>query len=150
MSDDNVQSTREAVLAVRSDVEALGGVVDRLEALFVEGFEEHTLHSYSGEERRRINNILASLDAIAGDLSEPAAEIASRIGQVFPLEPIEPGYRGEVARRWRYRDGAGEIGIISSVSQPFCTDGSRARLSAEGRLYTCRSEERRVGKECRL
>lgn len=71
MSDDNVQSTREAVLAVRSDVEALGGVVDRLEALFVEGFEEHTLHSYSGEERRRINNILASLDAIAGDLSEP-------------------------------------------------------------------------------
>ncbi len=67
----------------------------------------------------------------------PAAEIASRIGGVFPLEPIEPGYRGEVARRWRYRDGAGEIGIISSVSQPFCADCSRARLSAEGRLYTC-------------
>jgi len=56
---------------------------------------------------------------------------------VFPLEPIEPAYRGEVARRWRYRDGAGEIGLIASVTQPFCGDCTRARISAEGRLYTC-------------
>ena len=55
----------------------------------------------------------------------------------FPLEPVEPKYRGEVARRWRYRDGAGEIGLIASVTQPFCGDCTRARLSAEGRLYTC-------------
>ena len=51
--------------------------------------------------------------------------------------PAEPNYRGEVARRWRYRDGSGEIGVIASVTQPFCGDCTRARLSAEGRLYTC-------------
>ena len=67
----------------------------------------------------------------------PAAEIVSSIDAVFPLEAIEPSYRGEVARRWRYRDGAGEIGVIASVTQPFCGDCTRARISAEGRLYTC-------------
>ena len=67
----------------------------------------------------------------------PASEIVSAIDAVFPLEPIEPAYRGEVARRWRYRDGAGEIGVIASVTQPFCGDCTRARISAEGRLYTC-------------
>jgi cyclic pyranopterin phosphate synthase len=67
----------------------------------------------------------------------PAAEILSTIDAEFPLEPAEPNYRGEVARRWRYRDGAGEIGIISSVTQPFCGSCTRARLSAEGRLFTC-------------
>jgi len=67
----------------------------------------------------------------------PATEIVERIGTVFPLEPIDPAYRGEVARRFRYRDGAGEIGVIASVTQPFCGDCTRARLSAEGRLYTC-------------
>jgi cyclic pyranopterin phosphate synthase len=67
----------------------------------------------------------------------PAAEIVARLEAAFPLEPLEPGYRGEVARRWRYRDGAGEVGVISSVSQPFCGDCTRARLSAEGQLYTC-------------
>jgi GTP 3',8-cyclase len=67
----------------------------------------------------------------------PAAEVVARIQEEFPLEPLEPGYRGEVARRWRYRDGAGELGVITSVSQPFCGDCTRARLSAEGRLYTC-------------
>lgn len=67
----------------------------------------------------------------------PAAEIVERIAAVFPLEPVAPGYRGEVARRWRYLDGAGEIGVISSVSQPFCGDCTRARLSAEGQVYTC-------------
>jgi cyclic pyranopterin phosphate synthase len=67
----------------------------------------------------------------------PAAEIVETIDEEFPLEPLEPNYRGEVARRWRYRDGAGEIGVIASVTQPFCGDCTRARLSAEGRLYTC-------------
>ena len=67
----------------------------------------------------------------------PAAEIVAAVDAAFPLEPIEPAYRGEVARRWRYRDGAGEIGVISSVTQPFCGDCTRARISAEGRLYTC-------------
>jgi cyclic pyranopterin phosphate synthase len=67
----------------------------------------------------------------------PAAEIVRRIGERFPLEPVEPTYRGEVARRWRYRDGQGEIGLIASVTQAFCRDCTRARLSAEGQLFTC-------------
>ena len=67
----------------------------------------------------------------------PAAEIVRTIDAVWPLEPVEPAYRGEVANRWRYRDGAGEIGVIASVTQPFCGTCTRARLSAEGKLYTC-------------
>ena len=67
----------------------------------------------------------------------PATEIVNRIDAELPLVPMDANYPGEVARRWRYRDGGGEIGIISSVSQPFCGDCSRARLSADGQLYTC-------------
>jgi len=67
----------------------------------------------------------------------PAAEIVAAIDAELPVEPAEPNYRGEVAKRWRYRDGGGEIGVIASVTQPFCGDCTRARLSAEGRLYTC-------------
>ena len=66
-----------------------------------------------------------------------AAEILRRIQAEFPLQPVERNYREEVAQRWRYRSGQGEIGIIASVSQPFCGDCSRARLSPEGKLYTC-------------
>jgi cyclic pyranopterin phosphate synthase len=67
----------------------------------------------------------------------PAAELVAAIDAELPLEPVEPGYRGEVAKRWRYRDGEGEVGMIASVTQPFCGDCTRARISAEGRLYTC-------------
>jgi cyclic pyranopterin phosphate synthase len=67
----------------------------------------------------------------------PAGEIIARINAEMPLEPIDPNYRGEVARRYRYADGSGEIGVIASVTQPFCGDCTRARLSADGRLYTC-------------
>ena len=67
----------------------------------------------------------------------PASEIIDIIGAEMSLEPIEPNYPGEVANRWRYQDGGGEIGVIASVSQPFCGDCTRARLSAEGFLYTC-------------
>jgi len=67
----------------------------------------------------------------------PAAEIRSLIHAEFPIEEAEANYRGEVAKRWRYKDGKGEIGIIASVTQPFCGDCSRSRLSAEGKLYTC-------------
>ena len=67
----------------------------------------------------------------------PAAEIVARIGAELPLVAVDPNYRGEVAQRWRYADGSGEIGIISSVSRPFCGACSRARLSSEGSLYTC-------------
>jgi cyclic pyranopterin phosphate synthase len=67
----------------------------------------------------------------------PASEIVATIDAELPVEPVEPAYRGEVARRWRYRDGSGEIGVIASVTQPFCGDCTRARISAEGKLYTC-------------
>ena len=67
----------------------------------------------------------------------PAKEIVALLDQAFGVEPAEPAYRGEVARRYRYRDGRGEVGVIASVTQPFCGDCTRARLSAEGRLFTC-------------
>ena len=66
----------------------------------------------------------------------PASELVEAIDAEMPLEPVEPAYPGEVATRWRYRDG-GEVGVISSVTQPFCGSCTRARLSAEGRLFTC-------------
>lgn len=67
----------------------------------------------------------------------PAAEIVNLVSQELELEPASPNYRGEVAKRWRYKDGGGEIGVIASVTQPFCASCSRARLSADGSLYTC-------------
>src|SRR5580700_3447215 len=67
----------------------------------------------------------------------PSRELAARIGERWPMHPISENYRGEVAKRWRFDDGAGEIGFISSVSQPFCGTCSRARLSSEGKFYTC-------------
>ncbi len=67
----------------------------------------------------------------------PADEILERIDAVMPLEPLPPNYGGEVALRYRYRDGEGEIGVIASVTKPFCGDCTRARLSADGVLYTC-------------
>jgi cyclic pyranopterin phosphate synthase len=67
----------------------------------------------------------------------PSAEVVARIAAELPLVPADPNYRGEVAERWRYADGGGEIGMISSVTQAFCADCTRARLSTEGKLYLC-------------
>ena len=67
----------------------------------------------------------------------PADEIVARIDAEMPLEPMESGYMGEVALRYRYRDGGGEIGVIASVTKPFCGDCTRLRLSPEGKIYTC-------------
>jgi GTP 3',8-cyclase len=66
-----------------------------------------------------------------------ARQIAEQIAAHWPIEPLRPNYFGEVAGRWRYADGAGEIGIVSSVTQPFCGSCTRARLSADGKLYLC-------------
>jgi GTP 3',8-cyclase len=71
------------------------------------------------------------------DMVVPSRELADRINARWPIRPLSENYRGEVAKRWRFADGAGEIGFISSVSQPFCGDCSRARLSSEGKFYTC-------------
>jgi cyclic pyranopterin phosphate synthase len=67
----------------------------------------------------------------------PSAELIERINAVTPIEPLDANYPGEVAERWRYLDGTGEIGFISSVTQPFCSGCTRARLSAEGKFVTC-------------
>jgi len=71
------------------------------------------------------------------DLVVPSRELVARIAERYPLEPLERNYRGEVAERYRFADGQGEVGFISSVTQPFCGDCSRARLSSDGALYTC-------------
>jgi GTP 3',8-cyclase len=67
----------------------------------------------------------------------PAAEIVEAINAMWPLQPVDPSYVGEVATRYRYLDGAGEVGMITSITQPFCGTCTRARLSAKGELYTC-------------
>jgi GTP 3',8-cyclase len=67
----------------------------------------------------------------------PAREIVGLLDEAFGVEPVDAGYRGEVAKRWRYRDGVGEVGVIASVTQPFCGDCTRIQLSAEGKLFTC-------------
>lgn len=67
----------------------------------------------------------------------PSREVIDRIHAVFPLESSQPNYTGEVAERWRYVDGDGEVGVISSVTQAFCSTCTRIRLSTEGKLYTC-------------
>ena len=71
------------------------------------------------------------------ELVMSSAELARRIHERWPIEPVDRNYVGEVAERYRYLDGQGEIGFISSVTQPFCGDCSRARLSSDGTLYTC-------------
>jgi cyclic pyranopterin phosphate synthase len=76
-------------------------------------------------------------NAWSQDLVVPSKELAARIAERWPLEPLERDYRGEVAQRYRFTDGQGEVGFISSVTQPFCGDCSRARLSSDGVIYTC-------------
>jgi GTP 3',8-cyclase len=71
------------------------------------------------------------------ELVVPSAELAARIHERWPMQPISQNYQGEVAQRWRFDDGGGEVGFISSVTQPFCGACSRARLSSEGKFYTC-------------
>jgi GTP 3',8-cyclase len=71
------------------------------------------------------------------ELVVPSQELAERIGRRWPLVGLEPDYRGEVAQRYAFADGKGEVGFISSVSQPFCGDCSRVRLSSDGVVYTC-------------
>jgi cyclic pyranopterin phosphate synthase len=67
----------------------------------------------------------------------PSREVVRRISETFPLEPVGADYPGEVAERWRYVDGRGEIGVIASVTQAFCSGCTRMRLSTEGKLYSC-------------
>jgi len=108
------------------------------------GVNDHTLVDLAAffRERGHIVRFIEFMDVgtLNGwDLTQvvTAAEIAERIDSRFPIEPIAPNYAGEVASRYRYRDGGGEIGIIPSVSKPFCSGCTRARLTIEGKLVTC-------------
>jgi cyclic pyranopterin phosphate synthase len=132
------------VLAGIDAAEAAGLTPIKLNCVVQRGVNDHTIVDLARHFRGtgHIVRFIEFMDVgtLNGwDLSQvvTAAEIAERIGAEFPIVPTGPNYRGEVARRWRYADGAGEIGIIASVSQPFCGDCSRARLSTEGRLVTC-------------
>ena len=87
------------------------------------------------EQGLHITHILET--HVHADYVSGSAELKARIERRWPLRALDPNYRGEVAQRYAFEDGAGEIGFISSVSQPFCGDCTRGRLSADGKLYTC-------------
>ena len=116
----------------------------KINAVIKRGFNEHDLVPMldhfrgSGHIVRFIEYMdVGSTNGWRLDDVVTAAEMLETISAAFPVEPVEPSYRGEVARRWRFSDGSGEFGIIASVSQPFCGDCTRIRLSAEGSIYTC-------------
>ena len=116
----------------------------KINAVVQRGVNDHTIADLARfcRERGYIARFIEYMDV--GNLNGwrreevvPAAEIVARIDAVLPLEPIPSNYPGEVANRFRFRDGSGEIGVIASVTQPFCGGCSRLRLSPEGQLYTC-------------
>lgn len=124
--------------------EAVGLAPVKVNAVVRRGVNDHTLVDLarhfkgSGHILRFIEFMdVGATNGWQLDEVVPASEIVQLIDRVLPLEPAEPNYEGEVARRWRYRDGDGEIGVITSVTQPFCGACTRLRLSAEGKLYTC-------------
>lgn len=116
----------------------------KINAVVQRGVNDHTIVDLArwAKERGHIMRFIEFMDV--GNLNGwrmeqvvPAREIAERIHAVLPLEQTERSYRGEVAMRFRYQDGSGEMGIIASVTMPFCGDCTRLRLSPEGKLYTC-------------
>ena len=116
----------------------------KLNCVVVRGVNDHTIVDLArrfhgtGHTVRFIEYMdVGNLNQWKLDEVVTAAEIVERIGAEFPLEPLPPNYPGEVAQRFRYRDGGGEIGVIASVSQPFCGACTRARLSTDGHLLTC-------------
>jgi cyclic pyranopterin phosphate synthase len=132
------------VLAGLSAAERVGLTPIKINCVVQRGVNDHLLLDLA-RRFRGPNHILRLIEFMdVGTLNGwkfeqvvPASEILERIDAEMPLEPTEPSYRGEVARRYSYRDGGGEIGIIASVTQPFCGDCTRARLSADGHLVTC-------------
>lgn len=130
---DGIQAAREAGLAPI-----------KVNAVVKRGVNDHTIANLARHFRGTgvIVRFIEFMDVGATngwklDNVVTAREIVETIGRELPLEPAEANYRGEVAKRWRYADGSGEIGVIASISQPFCGDCTRARLSPEGELYTC-------------
>jgi cyclic pyranopterin phosphate synthase len=116
----------------------------KINAVVKRGVNDHTVVDLARHFREsgRIVRFIEYMDVGASngwrmDDVVPGDEIVHMISAAMPLEPVEANYGGEVAQRWRYADGGGEVGVITSVTRPFCGDCTRARISAEGKLYTC-------------
>lgn len=134
----------EPVLAGIAEAERVGLSPIKIDTVVQRGVNDHTLvdtarhFKGTGHIVRFIEFMdVGNRNGWKLDQVVTAKEIIDRIGQEFPLEPLDANYRGEVATRYRYADGSGEIGIIASVSMPFCGDCTRARLTTDGRLVTC-------------
>jgi cyclic pyranopterin phosphate synthase len=134
----------ERVLMGIEAAEAAGLTPIKINAVVQRGVNDHTIVDLAryGKERGWIIRFIEYMDV--GTLNGwrmddvvPASEMLDRINAEMPIEPVPGNYRGEVARRFRYKDGSGEIGVITSVTRPFCGSCSRLRLSAEGELFTC-------------
>jgi cyclic pyranopterin phosphate synthase len=126
------------------DAAAAAGLPVKVNMVVQRGVNEHQVLPMARffRERGHVLRIIEYMDVGTTngwrlDQVVPAAEIVARIDSETPLEPIEPNYEGEVAQRWRYREGGGEVGVVASVTQAFCRECTRARLSIEGRLYLC-------------
>ena len=134
----------EKVLEGIESAEKLGLKPIKINSVVKRGVNDHTIVDLARyfKERDHIVRFIEYMDV--GNLNGwkmdevvPADEIVARIDAEIPLVPTESNYRGEVASRYRYKDGSGEIGVIASVTKPFCGDCTRLRLSAEGQIYTC-------------
>ena len=116
----------------------------KINSVVIKGVNDHTVADLARwcKESGYIARFIEYMDV--GNLNDwkpdqvvSATEILERIDAEMPIEAAEPNYPGEVAKRWRYKDGSGEVGVIASVSSPFCGDCTRARLSTDGKLFTC-------------
>ena len=136
-------TTHRVLEGIRA-AEEVGFYPIKINAVVQKGVNDHTIVDLA-RYFKGTGNIVRFIEFMdVGNLNKwnmdnvvPSAEVIERINAVFPLEPADPNYYGEVANRYRYKDGSGEIGVISSVTVPFCGDCTRARLSPEGGIYTC-------------
>jgi cyclic pyranopterin phosphate synthase len=134
----------EQVLAGIKAAEAAGFTELKINAVVQRGVNDHTLLDLA-DHFRGTPHILRFIEFMdVGTMNEwdlsrvvPTKELIEKIDGKYPIEPADPNYKGEVAKRWRYKDGQGELGFITSVTEPFCGSCSRARLSSEGQLIPC-------------
>lgn len=140
----DVQFPVHRVLQAIDHAEAAGLGPVKINMVVKQGVNDHQILPMA-EYFRGTNHIVRFIEYMdvgnsnGWDLTDVVSgtEIVRQVNARYALEPIDPNYRGEVAKRWRYLDGKGEIGVITSVTQPFCGACSRARLSAEGKVFTC-------------
>jgi cyclic pyranopterin phosphate synthase len=126
------------------DAAAAAGLPIKVNCVVQRGVNDHEIVALCDYFRRRGHTLrfiefmdVGNTNHWSASQVVPAREIVERISSAWRIEPVDRAYRGEVAARYRYCDGGGEVGIISSVTEPFCRDCHRARLSADGKLYTC-------------